>query len=64
MDPRRYELATIAAALRLRSIRALGLTDAEIFDVIAAATPDRRFGALEPTTLRDALTVGRPIAGS
>jgi len=140
MDTRRYELATIAAARRLRStycmaahgsvlldkglldagalgavvadhrsagldavdvavmdladkvaadatavtqddvdrLRELGLTDTEIFDVVAAAAlrcffsktldglgvlADARFGALEPE-LRAALTVGRPIAGS
>jgi uncharacterized peroxidase-related enzyme len=136
MDLRRYELATLAAALRLRSsycalahgsvllnrflerdalraivadhrtagldavdaavmhladkvaddattvtqadvdhLRSLGLADAEIFDVIAAASarcffstmldglgaePDARYGELEPE-LRSALTVGRPI---
>jgi uncharacterized peroxidase-related enzyme len=139
MDPRTYELATLAAALRLRSsycalahsavmldtgladadelaavvadrhaaglseaevavmdlaeqvaadatsvtsadhdrLRALGLSDTDIFDVIAAAAaraffsktldgaiaePDARFAALEPAALRDALTVGRPIS--
>ncbi|MDX6702887.1 MAG: hypothetical protein QOF26_3113 [Baekduia sp.] len=137
MDERRYELATVAAARRLRSsycalahgailadkflgaeavsalvadhhaadldpidvavmdladqvardatsvtqadidrLRALGLSDADVFDVIAAASArcffskaldglgtqaDARFGELEPA-LRDALTVGRPIA--
>jgi uncharacterized peroxidase-related enzyme len=141
MDPRRYELATLAAALRLRStycavahasvmldrgladaaeleavvadrraagltdaevaimdlaeqvaadatavtpehrdrLRALGLSDADVLDVIAAAAArcffskaldavgaqaDARYGALEPAALRDALTVGRPIAGA
>lgn len=62
----------------LRPLRELGLTDADIFDVILAASarcffssvleasgtePDAEYAALEPT-LRDALTVGRPIAGS
>jgi uncharacterized peroxidase-related enzyme len=137
MDTRRYELATLAAARRLRSsycalahgsilaeqflepgtlpsivadhraagldpvdvavmdladkvaydatsvgqddidrLRSLGLADAEIFDVIAAASarcffstmldglgtqPDARYAELDPP-LRDALTVGRPIA--
>jgi uncharacterized peroxidase-related enzyme len=137
MDERRYELATIAAARRLRSsycmlahgrvlanrfmdaedlrtvasggesdaldpvdvavmevadkvatdgtsvtpadiarLRDLGLSDADILDVVAAAAarcffstvldalgvePDAAFNALEPG-LRDALTVGRPIA--
>jgi uncharacterized peroxidase-related enzyme len=58
-------------------LRALGLTDAEVFDVIAAAAarcffskaldglgaqPDARYAeALDPA-LREALTVGRPIA--
>jgi uncharacterized peroxidase-related enzyme len=139
MDPRRYELATMAAARRLRSsycmlahgriladahmpaddvralavdhrdagldetdvaimdlaeqvaddatsvteadidrLRTLGLDDAEILDVVLAASarcffssvldglgaqPDERFGAMDPG-LRDALTVGRPIAGA
>jgi uncharacterized peroxidase-related enzyme len=139
MDARRYELATLAAARRLRSsycslahgtilaeqhltpaeldalvdadapaafdeadlavmrvadqvaadatqvtqadideLRALGLTDAEIFDVVATAAlrsffsktldglgalADARFAQLEPR-LRDALTVGRPIAAT
>jgi uncharacterized peroxidase-related enzyme len=137
MDLRRYELATVAAARRLRSsyctlahgsilcdefldagtvqalvtdhrdagldavdvavmdladkvaadatsvtqddidrLRALGLTDTDVFDVIAAASaraffskmldglgaePDARFAGLEPE-LQAALTVGRPIA--
>jgi uncharacterized peroxidase-related enzyme len=139
MDERRYELATIAAARRLRSsycmlahgrilanrfmdadalltvasggssdaldpvdvavmdvadkvaadatsvtradidrLRGLGLSDADIFDVVAAAAarcffstvldalgaePDAAFTALDPP-LRDALTVGRPIASA
>jgi uncharacterized peroxidase-related enzyme len=137
MDLRRYELATVAAARRLRSsycmlahgsvladhfldpgtvravvidqrtagldaadvavmeladkvaddatrvteadfarLRSLGLSDAEIFDVVLAAAarcffskvldgvgaePDARYASLDPG-LRDALTVGRPIA--
>jgi uncharacterized peroxidase-related enzyme len=138
MDPRRYELATVAAARRIRSsyctlahgsvliddrlldpdtlravvadhraagldpvdvavmdladkvahdatsvvdadierLRSLGLSDAEIFDVVATAAmrcffsktldglgvrPDARYAELDPE-LRDALTVGRPIA--
>jgi uncharacterized peroxidase-related enzyme len=137
MDLRRYELATVAAARRLRSsycmlahgsvladqfldaetvravvddertagldaadvavmeladkvaadatrvteadvdrLRSLGLSDAEILDVVLAAAarcffskvldgvgaePDARFASLDPE-LRDALTVGRPIA--
>jgi uncharacterized peroxidase-related enzyme len=139
MDPRLYELATLAAARRLRSsycmlahgslllklglhpselravvedhhragldtievavmdladkvagdarsvtqadidrLRALGLTDGEITDVVLAAAarcffskvldalgaePDERYSELEPA-LRDVLTVGRPIAVS
>jgi uncharacterized peroxidase-related enzyme len=138
IDPRRYELATLAAARRLRSsycslahgkvladeflpaetvraaaidhrsaglepldvavmdlaakvagdansvsqadidrLRDLGLSDADIVDVVLAAAarsffskavealgaePDPAFAELEPE-LRDALTVGRPIAG-
>jgi uncharacterized peroxidase-related enzyme len=57
-------------------LRGLGLSDTEIFDVVIAAAlrsffakaldglgalADPRFAALEPA-LRDALTVGRPIA--
>jgi uncharacterized peroxidase-related enzyme len=137
MDPRRYELATIAAARRLRSsycmlahgsvlasdflepeevravatdhrsagldavdvavmdlaekvaddattieaadidhLRSLGLSDADIEDVVVAAAarcffsktldalgvePDAKYADLDPG-LRDALTVGRPIA--
>lgn len=139
MDPRRYELASVAAARRLRSsycalahgsvladrflgadavralaadpgdpaaglteqeravvaladqvaadasavtaadverLRAVGLDDGEIVEVVAAAAarsffskaldglgaePDARFAELDPA-LRDALTVGRPIA--
>lgn len=138
MDERRYELATVAAARRLRSsycslahgrvladrfhtaaevaaiardhraagldevdvavmdlaekvagdatsvtqadidrLRELGLTDEDVVDVVLAAAvrcffsktldalgvePDHAYRELEPT-LRDALTVGRPIAG-
>jgi uncharacterized peroxidase-related enzyme len=57
-------------------LRSLGLSDAEIFDVVAAAAarsffsktldglgtrPDARYAELDPE-LRGALTVGRPIA--
>lgn len=60
----------------LQPLRDLGLTDAEIFDVILAASarcffssvleasgtePDAEYAALDPM-LREALTVGRPIA--
>jgi len=137
MDPRRYELASVAAARRLRSsycmlahgsilaekffepeatralaadhrdaeldsvdvavmdlavkvaddatsiteadvdrLRSLGLSDAEVLDVVLAAAarcffakvldavgaePDAKYASLDPE-LRDALTVGRPIA--
>ena len=57
-------------------LRSLGLTDAEIFDVVIAAAvrcffskaldglgiePDAKYAQLDPE-LRDVLTVGRPIA--
>lgn len=60
----------------LAELRALGVDDAEIFDVVLAAAarcffssvldavgaePDAAYAGLEPA-LRDALTVGRPIA--
>ena len=59
-------------------LRALGLTDGEITEVVLAAAarsffcktldalgaePDERYGALDPE-IREALTVGRPIAVS
>jgi uncharacterized peroxidase-related enzyme len=62
----------------IESLRAHGLTDDEIFDVVLAAAarcffstcleatgtlPDAAFAALAPE-LRDALTVGRPIDGT
>jgi alkylhydroperoxidase family enzyme len=94
MDPRRYELATVAAARVLRSsycslahgkvtasdverLRALGLSDEEVLDVVLAVAarcffstalealgvqPDPAYRALDPE-LRAALTVGRPIEG-
>ena len=58
-------------------LRALGLSDADVFDVIAAAAarcffstaldalgaqPDARYADTLDPPLRDALTVGRPIA--
>ena len=58
-------------------LREAGLTDGEIFEVILAAAarcffskvldaagvlPDATFRSLEPPELREALTVGRPIA--
>lgn len=68
--------ATQVTQADVDQLRALGLDDAEIFDVVATAAlrsffsktldglgvrPDARFADLEPD-LRDALTVGRPIA--
>jgi uncharacterized peroxidase-related enzyme len=67
--------ATSVTEADLDGLRALGLSDTEIFDVVLAAAarcffskvldgvgvrPDAKYGALEPA-LRDALTVGRPI---
>jgi uncharacterized peroxidase-related enzyme len=68
--------ASAIAAADFADLRALGLSDAEIFDVVLAAAarcffskaldgvgaqPDGKYAKLEPG-LRDALTVGRPIA--
>ena len=68
--------ATSVTEADIERLRTLGLTDTEIFDVVAAAAarcffsktldglgvrPDRQFAAMEPA-LRDALTIGRPIA--
>ena len=70
------EDATAVTEADLDGLRALGLSDAEIFDVVVAAAarcffskvldgigarPDKKYAELEPG-LRDALTVGRPIA--
>jgi uncharacterized peroxidase-related enzyme len=70
------EDATSVTEADLERLRSLGLSDTEIFDVVVAAAarcffskvldgvgarPDREYAALEPG-LRDALTVGRPIA--
>jgi uncharacterized peroxidase-related enzyme len=70
------EDATSVTEADLDGLRALGLSDAEIFDVVVAAAarcffskvldgigarPDKKYAELEPG-LRDALTVGRPIA--
>jgi uncharacterized peroxidase-related enzyme len=69
--------ATAVTEADVQRLRSLGLTDTEIFDVVAAAAarcffskmldglgaqPDARYAELEPE-LRGALTVGRPIAG-
>jgi alkylhydroperoxidase family enzyme len=68
--------ATAVTQADIEHLRSVGLTDVEIFDVIAAAAArcffsktldalgveaDATFARLEPE-LRDALTVGRPIA--
>jgi hypothetical protein len=68
--------ATSVVEADIVRLRSLGLSDAEIFDVVAAAAmrcffsktldglgvrPDARYAELDPE-LRDALTVGRPIA--
>ena len=62
----------------LRPLRSLGLTEAEIMDVVLAASarcffsktldalgvlPDASYAALDPD-VREALVVGRPIAGA
>jgi uncharacterized peroxidase-related enzyme len=68
--------ATSVSQADIDRLRSLGLSDAEIFDVVAAAAarsffskmldglgarPDARYADLDPQ-LRRALTVGRPIA--
>jgi uncharacterized peroxidase-related enzyme len=68
--------ATAVTQADIDRLRDLGLSDAEIFDVVAAASarcffsktldalgvqPDARFADLEPAALREQLTVGRPI---
>ena len=68
--------ATTVTEADIDRLRSLGLSDPEILDVVLAAAarcffskaldglgarPDARFAQLEPE-LRDALTVGRPIA--
>jgi uncharacterized peroxidase-related enzyme len=68
--------ATAVTDADIERLRALGLSDTDIFDVVVAAAArcffsktldglgvqaDARFAALEPQLL-DALTVGRPIA--
>jgi uncharacterized peroxidase-related enzyme len=69
--------ATRVTAADVDRLRSLGLSDEEILDVVLAAAarcffskvldgvgaePDAKYRALDPE-LRDALTVGRPIAG-
>jgi uncharacterized peroxidase-related enzyme len=68
--------ATAVTEADVDTLRSLGLSDAEILDVVLAAAlrcffskvldgtgaePDARFAQLDPE-VRDALTVGRPIA--
>lgn len=68
--------ATAITQADVDALRAHGFSDAEVFDITTAAAarcffsktldalgiaPDASYGALEPD-LRDALTVGRPIA--
>src|SRR3954471_20703056 len=68
--------ATSVTQADIDRLRSLGLTDADILDVVLAAAvrcffskvldglgiePDARYAQLDPA-LRDALTVGRPIA--
>jgi uncharacterized peroxidase-related enzyme len=70
--------ATTVTQTDVDRLRELGLSDADVLGVVLAATarcffsktlealgaePDVQFGALEPE-LRDALTVGRPIAAA
>ena len=69
--------ATSITEADLDRLRALGLSDADVMDVVLAAAarcffsktldalgvqPDARYAELDPV-LRDALTVGRPIEG-
>ena len=76
LSERVAEDATAVTEADFDRLRSLGLSDAEIFDIVLAAAarcffskvldgigarPDKEYGALEPG-LRDALTVGRPIA--
>jgi len=70
--------ATRVTQADIDRLRSLGFADAEILDVVLAAAarcffskvldavgaePDEKFASLDPG-LRDALTVGRPIAGT
>lgn len=71
--------ATSVTADDVAALRAHGFSDQDVFDVVAAATArcffaktldavgaqaDATFAALEPAALREALTVGRPIAAA
>ena len=67
MDLRRYELATLAAARRLRSSYCSLAAGARCFfsktlDALGVR-PDADYNDMEPG-LRQALVVGRPIADS
>jgi alkylhydroperoxidase family enzyme len=69
--------ATSISEADLQRLRDLGLSDADVMDVVLAAAarcffsktldalgvqPDAKYRDLEPPELRDALVVGRPIA--
>jgi uncharacterized peroxidase-related enzyme len=71
--------ATSVTEADLDALRAHGLSDGEVFDVVLAAAArcffsktldgvgvqaDAAYAGLEPPPLREALTVGRPIAGA
>lgn len=71
--------ATSIDAAAVEALRAHGLSEQDITDVILAATArcffaktldaagaqaDARYAALEPVALRESLTVGRPIAAA
>jgi uncharacterized peroxidase-related enzyme len=71
--------ATAVTQADVDGLRALGLSDADVFDVIVAAAArcffstvldavgaqaDARFAELEPARLRAGLTVGRPISAA
>jgi AhpD family alkylhydroperoxidase len=71
--------ATAITAADVDRLRAHGLSEQDVTDVIAAATArcffakaldaagaqaDAKYAALEPAALREALTVGRPIASA
>ena len=79
MDRRRYEIATIAAARAVDRLRDVGLSDADVADVVFASSARCFFTAvldglgaqLDPQTaktfppaLLESMTVGRPVAGA
>ena len=70
--------ATTVAQADIDRLRSLGLSDQDILDVVLAAAvrcffskvldgvgaePDAKYSRLDPAALRDALTVGRALAG-